>query len=241
MQIDNLKFIEQLEDPYRDGFVNCPKEMVETHKTITTLKNLRDVVYDEAALKFWNDMSDGEQIKFLVDFVSNHYFYLFNRADESFKIHRIDTIKSKVANFETKKVIGLLTRYDQNDFLFELLDLIYERFLFDDEVFKKMENILADSELLYYDMPRNRFEDLKKDGLQSKKDIISKATNMNEIIEELQFYIYCTYFRFVKKVNFEDLEKYLPEKLKIYSPLGHGELNKKLNKLWKIINEDNNI
>lgn len=244
---ESMKFIKALNDPYKDKLLDSE---IETHETITTLRNLRDLCDDEAAYYHWNNMSDKEQIKFLVDFVSNHYFYLFNRSDESFNIHRIDTIKSKVANFETKKIIQLLYKYNQiedkkiekinlKNFVFDLLDIINDRFLFEDEVFEKMSDMLAGTELLYYDMPRNKFENLKKSNLQSKEKIISKSTDVNEIIEELQYYIYCTYYHFIKKVIFEQLVENLPKKLKIYSRKGYGEINKQLNPFWKMINEDN--
>lgn len=234
---ENIKFVRSLEDPYKNKILDST--MLKLHETITLLKNLNDLCDNESAYLCWNSMSDKDQIEFLINFVANHYFYLFNRSDESFSINKIDTIKSKVANFETKKMIKLLIKYDINNFIFELLDLINDRFLFEDEIFERMGYILADSELLYYDMPRNRFEDLKKDSLPSKEKIISKATDINQMIEELQFYIYCTYFRFAKKVNFEELEENLPQNLKIYSPRGYGELGRKLNKLWKSIDEDN--
>lgn len=211
------------------------ERLLKTHNTIMTLNALSDHCEDEDLIDFWENMSDKEQIEFLSNFIDHQYFYIYDRIEESYSVKKIDAIKQKAADRETKKIIKLLIEKKDEKLIFEILNLIKERFFDKDEFFEKLDSILANTELLYYNMPRNRFENLKKDNLPPKEEIISKATDKIEIIEELQFFLYCTFFRYAKKVNFEDLETHLPKKIKIYSVSGHGEINKKLNKLWDSI------
>lgn len=233
--------LDQKNDVYREQIfkisqnlnANEKEKLLKTHNILITLNNLSDHCEDEDLISFWENMSDDEQIEFLSNFIDYQYFYIFDRIEETYSLKKIDTIKQKAADHETKKIIKVLIEKNEKNLIFKIIDVIKERFFDKDEFFEKLDNILVNTELLYYDMPKNRFENLKKDNLPSKNKFISRAVDETEVIEELQFYLYCTFFRHVKKNKFEDLEDHLPENLKIYSARGHGEINKQLNRLWK--------
>lgn len=240
---NNIKEAYGLPDPYIDNFKEEKDKKL--HKTIKVMKDLFDCYDEESANYYWSIMSNKNQIEFLVNFVSNHYFYLFNRADESHSIYKINALKSRLTNIEAKKIINLLCQYKQknsrniqndkpknlDNFVVDLMEIISERFIFDDDINEKISNILEGTELLYYAMSIDKYKIIKED-FNSENLVISKASRINEIIEEISYYIYSTYYHNIQKIPFERLHEYIPKDLLIYGPKDHNHNREKLNDLW---------
>lgn len=240
---DNIREAHSLPDSYIDNFKK--EKDIKLHKTIKILKDLFDCYDEESAMHYWNIMGNKNQIEFLINLVSNHYFYLFNRADESHSIYEIDALKSKIINIEAKKIINLLCQYKQkksrniqndklknlDNFVVDLMEIITARFIFDDDINEKISNILEDTELIYYAMSIDKYKIIKED-LNSENLVISKASGINEIIEEISYYLYSTYYYNIQKIPFEKLHEYIPRDLLIYGSKDHNYNREKLNDLW---------
>lgn len=238
---DDIKETHSIEIQYKCPSSNTNEQ--EFHKRIHFLRELPDYTKEESLKHYWKILGETNQINFLINLVSYHYFYHYDTTEELFSVEKIDVTQCNFPHKEAQKIVSLLCKYTRQrrlmkegvefeNFIFELIEIILDRFVMDKEIYIKSK-LPKNGVILYSNMSQKEYSAILNNLKEDNEIIIGRYSDSNKIIEEFKFYIYCTYYYHIKKTPFKDLPYAVPNN----GIVNDDENRKKLNRVWKSIQE----